>query len=113
MKNILMILALASTFLGAQTYAQDLVCSAYVNSEFVFMNQITPENNAKVLIGREPNFTAYITQKDSHVYVLEAFIVNQETRIYSEGSITQPDSHIKLSLWSRDEIIDIDCTPAK
>lgn len=110
MKSFLMIILMA---MGTNVLAQDLVCSAYVNSELVFMNQVTPANNEKVLIGREPNFTAYITQKDNNIYILEAFIVNQETRIYSEGSLIQPESHIKLSLWSRDEIIDIDCVPVK
>jgi len=113
MKNILIILTAVSTFMSTQVFAKDLVCSADVNSELVFMNQVTPEKNEKVLIGREPNFTAYITQKENNVYILEAFIVNQETRIYSEGTIVQPENHIKLSLWSREEIIDIDCTIAQ
>jgi len=90
-------------------HAQSLNCTARLNSEFIFTNHIKPELNTKILIGREESFTAYITQIEHSHFILEAFIVNKEARIYSEGNLEKVNDELKLSIWSRDEIVDIDC----
>jgi len=96
--------------LGAMpSFANKVSCTAYSNLELEFKNQIDSRLNEKVSIGRSPSFTAYITEKDKDVFVVEAFIVAQEIRIYGEGVLKSASDHVKTSIWSREEMIDLDC----
>jgi len=99
-------------FVSFNVFARSLVCSAYVNLEFKFSNQVDSNLNEKISIGREPNFRAYVTQKENDIFIVEAFIVNQEVRVYGEGTLKSDTDRIKASIWSREEIIDIDCVLA-
>ena len=93
------------------SFATDLMCDVKINMELVLSQKVKPrELNEKNLIGKNESITAYITEKSTNVFVIEAFLGEYEARIYSETSLKIPGEKLTASLWGRDIILDIECT---
>lgn len=107
MKIYLSILAL---FLSFNVYSAELLCDISVNFDILSESTVTTGLNEKTPIDSVGSITAYVTEKENNHYIIEAFLADHELRIYGEGSLREKSDKVVVSSWSRDSIIDIQCT---
>lgn len=106
MKKILTALLLT---LSLKAFSADLLCDISVNLDILSESTVATSLDQKILIDRVGTVTAYITEKENHHYVVEAFLADHEMRIYGEGTLREKSDRLVASSWSRDAIIDIEC----
>lgn len=63
--------------------------------------------NKKVLLFDTGSLRAFITEKESSIFEIEAFLKDHDMRIYSAGSLDQKP--LNMSLWSRENISEVSC----
>lgn len=107
MKIYLSLLALAVSF---NVYSAELLCDISVNLDILSQTTVTTELNEKTSIDSVGSVTAYVTEKENNHYIVEAFLADHEIRIYGEGTLRDKSDKVVASAWSRDSIIDIQCT---
>ena len=89
--------------------ANTLTCQISLNNEQVFKTKVQTQLNQKTLIGSSQGITAYVSEKPGSVYLVEAFLQNQEVRIYAQGNLNNSGENVVASLWSRDSLVDVSC----
>ena len=104
---------LASLALSSIASAATLNCHIDINNDPLLQTSVETKTKQKVKIGDVDTVTAYITEKVDGIYTLEAFIANAEMRIYSEGMLKSSNDRLSTSVWSRDILLDIECSPAQ
>jgi hypothetical protein len=105
MKKIFLVLF----FLSLSTEATELNCEIQVNSKVIQQSRISSSANEKVLVGKNSYTSAYITEKENHMFQLEAFLPDYEARVYAQGVLNKSSDLLSLSLWGRDSLIEITC----
>lgn len=108
MKKLVLILLF---FLQIKTaWAKDFDCQIIMNNEVVTKSKVSSSLKEKVMVGKLPAVTAYITEKSNHIFSLEAFVPDYEARIYGQGLIRQASDQVNTSLWGRDILIEVTCS---
>ena len=97
-------------FTSLKSYAAQLGCKIEVNESKVLEQNISTLVNEKQLIGETSSIRAFITEKDSNFFSLEAFLGEYETRVYSEAYLRGPSDSLKLIFWNRNILIGVSCT---
>lgn len=91
-------------------FAKDIHCSVKYNGTVVLNSSVLTLLNQKMKFASLPYVTAYLTEKENQQYSIEAFIPEQEQRIYSDGTLRGTKDRLVLSLWSRDLLLDLTCS---
>ena len=94
---------------STQLWAATLNCEFSVNSQRVHTSQVDTVLSQKVPVGRTQQVVAYITEKQNSIFMLEAYLENQEARIYSQGYLNRTGEALLLAFWSREELLEVSC----
>lgn len=95
--------------LSLNTFAKTLSCEIKINSEKIFSNQVTTSVNKKIVVGKLDVISVYVTEHDNDFYTLEAFIPEQDARLYSESFLRNINDKLSTTYWGRDSLIDLFC----
>ena len=63
----------------------------------------------KISIAKSGQAIVYLTEKAKDEFSLEAFLPNDDSRIYSEGILRRSEDKLKLAYWGRNILIEIQC----
>ena len=107
-----LVITLATLAFSSFASAATLNCHIDINNDPLLQTQVETKTKTKVKTGEVDSVTAYVTEKVDGIYTLEAFLASSETRIYSEGMIKTNGDRLSASVWSRDILLDIECSPA-
>ena len=94
---------------SAFAHATPLFCDISNNLSVVYSAKVKSLINEKVLIGNAGVVTAYVTEKNNNIFIVEAFLANQEARIYAQGNLNNTHEFVIASFWNRENIIDVSC----
>lgn len=94
-----------SSFVNAAT----LHCEILNNLSLVQSTKVKTTPGEKVLIGNLGYLTAYVLEKNQNTFILEAFLPDQEARIYAQGNLNTDQDSVVASFWNRENIFDISC----
>lgn len=104
------LLALSLTALSSAALAKPLHCEIKENGSLVYAGQVNTARHKKIAIGQTPELYAYVTESENASFTLEGFLVNYDARVYAEGVLKNRNDHLTASLWTRQLLIDIQCT---
>ena len=90
-------------------HATTLTCEILNNLSVVHSIKLNTILNEKTLIGDTGPITAFVTEKDQNIFIVEAFLVDQEARIYAKAPLNNPGESVVASFWNRENIFDISC----
>ncbi len=108
--KVIMVLGLFTSSIGL---AKTLNCQIKINDDVLTESQVETKTKEKVFISQADSIRAYVTEKVDDIYTLEAFVGNEELRIYSEGVLPTSADRLVASLWSRNTMADIECSLRK
>ncbi|MFL5813150.1 MAG: hypothetical protein ACJ763_06195 [Bdellovibrionia bacterium] len=108
-----MIAGLLLAVLPTLCFAKSLRCEIKESSTPMSSAQIETVPHRKLGFGQTPNVIAYVTEYDNGNFTLEGFLVNYEARFYSAGVLKSQNDRLIASLWSRQVLIDLQCTLLK
>lgn len=104
-----LIFGFITTFIAFSSFAETLNCEINLNSESILTTKIQTAPKQKVSIGTRHGISAYVTEKAPSKFLVEAFISSEDLRIYAEGGIKETGENVTASLWSRDQLVDVQC----
>lgn len=107
------IASLLITLLPTFCFAKSLRCEIKEDSAPVSSAQIETVPHIKLGFGKTPNVVASVTEYDNGNFTLEGFLVNYEARFYSSGVLKSQNDTLIASLWTRQVVVDIQCTLLK
>lgn len=107
------IIVVAGLFISSASMAKSLTCLVQVNDSVVSEIQVETMTKQKIAISEVYSVQAFVTEKVDDIYILEAFIGNEQVRIYGEGMLRTPADRLVASLWSRGTMADIECSLRK
>jgi hypothetical protein len=108
MKILLLIMTLSFGLLSQATL---LTCDISLNSKKILSHSnINTQVNEKVAIGESQGIIAYVTEKVDSSFSVEAFLANEEARIYAEGPLKNSGEKVSASFWGRDSLVDVLCS---
>lgn len=93
----------------AYAHTQPLRCKqlvAYGDPSFFEVNSKPSE---KILFAKADGHRVYLSEKDPRTFELEAYIVENEIRVYSKATLKEDSDLIELSYWSRDQMLQWSC----
>jgi hypothetical protein len=90
-------------------HAVSLSCQISLNMQVIHQVEIQSLLNEKVAIGRKDGISAYVTEKQDHSFLIEAFLADEEARIYAQGSLNTANENLLATFWNRDHMIDVGC----
>jgi hypothetical protein len=105
----ILFLALLPTF----SLAKSLRCEIKEGSAPVSSTQIESIPHHKMGFGQTPNVVAYVTEYDNGNFTLEGFLVNYQARFYSAGVLRSQGDLLMASLWTRQVLVDVQCSLLK
>jgi len=98
------------SFFASSVFASGRVsCEIRVDDSKVFSKQVETTLKTKVLIGETDSVTAYITANADDSYALEAYIPENDSRIYATGILKVRNDKLTVSMWGRGSLIDVSC----
>ncbi len=101
-----------AAFLPAVALSTPLRCQINLNLSPLFSGQVESQTGQKVLVAHTATIDAYVTEKENHFFIIEAFLADYEARIYGEGFIKVLGDQISASIWGRENQIEISCVQA-
>jgi hypothetical protein len=107
------IVSLLLTLLPTFALAKSLRCDIKENGTPVSSAQIETVPHVKLKFGQTPNVIGYVTEYDNGNFSLEGFLVYYEARFYGGGVLKSQGNSVLASLWTRDFLVDIQCTLLK
>ena len=107
MKKILF-LSIMSAF-TLNLYSAELDCNIQLNLTEISEARVTTLLDQKKRIDSLEGISAYVTEKANSHFVIEAYLVDYELRIYAEGSLKNSGDRLVASTWGRESIVDIEC----
>ncbi len=108
-----LLIFIAVTFFAFFSFSANLDCDMSVNNEIIQKMKTQSRINEKILIGSTELVKAYVTEKQNHRYLIEAFLADFEARLYAEGVLSQNSDLISASLWGRQNRHDVTCKLAE
>jgi hypothetical protein len=111
MKTKIFALVILMTVNSTSAFATTLFCEMIINSESLVKIKVETKFSEKVFIGEAASVRAYVTEKENQFFSLEAFIPEYESRIYGEGYLNSKPAKINVSLWGRERLIEVNCSP--
>ena len=63
----------------------------------------------KISIAKSGQAIVYLTEKAKDEFSLEAFLPNDDSRMYSEGFLRKSEDKLNLTYWGREILIEIQC----
>lgn len=106
MKSIALIIILTT---GLTLNAANLLCQISRNTSVVFSTKAQSHLDEKVFLGRSQGVSAYVTEKSDSSFLVEAYLENEDVRIYAQGPLKNPGEKVIASLWGRESLVDITC----
>lgn len=103
----------AVLMMSAHAGAKEVSCMISQNLEPVSQMTIFSEPGKKMAIDRVEGISAYITEKDNNLFILEAYLLDYDVRGYSEGHLHHPSDKLTFALWGRDSVVEIACSLAQ
>jgi hypothetical protein len=95
--------------LNCQTaLGKSVSCQIKLNDSIVSRLTVKSNPRQKVSIGNVEGVSAYLTERGSQNFEIEAFIARYDLRIYAQGSLKTATDHVIASLWGRDSLVDIE-----
>ena len=107
MKNIFFASLL---LLSVNSFASNLLCSLKVNLETIDEREIEVSAKEKVNFTDYENYRFFITNNSNDQYTIEVFDGDTPSRSYATGILKNQNDSVKWSLWTRDIILDADCS---
>lgn len=95
--------------LSFSVHATELECIQTQSLEPVSQTTVSTQLGEKVLIDHTENIATYVTQKNPHYFVLEAFFPEYDMRGYSEGALREREDKLVLAIWGRDQLFELVC----
>ena len=89
--------------------ANSLSCQILLNNEQVLVTKVHTELNQKISIGRTNGITAYVSEKPNSTYLVEAFLAEEDLRIYAQGNLRNKGESVIASAWGRSSLVDVSC----
>ena len=87
-----------------------LDCQVLINLDIVAQSTVITKKREKILVYTSDKITSYITELAPNVFSVEAFIPDIESRIYSEGSLSNFGESLRATAWTRDVLAEVGCT---
>lgn len=107
MKQIILVTTL---LLATQTsLATKLTCVEKMASTITRKQTVDLELGKRAALFSGDGNSSYITEKKAGFFSMELFMGNREQRLYSEGPISD-SAPLILAIWTRDELIEIECS---
>ena len=106
MKSILIFSLFSASF---SLFSAELDCSIQINQEIMSSTQVSTTLDQKINIDSLEGVYAYVTEKQAGHFILEAYLVDYDLRIYGEGSLKQSEDKVVASAWGRTSMVDIEC----
>ena len=107
------ILFLAIVAFSSQLFSAELDCNIKLNQEIISKAKVSTVLDKRVVINSESGIFAYVTEKSSQQYVVEAYLSDYDLRIYGEGSLKDNHDRLIASAWGQTSIVDIGCELSK
>lgn len=107
MKTILIALLLC---FGLSVNATPLQCKISLNLKQVHSQTVESRLADKIPIGHSQGISAYVTEKAESSFLVEAFLEEEQVRIYGQGPLKNSGETVSASFWSRNTLADISCT---
>ncbi len=103
------IIGLGLLVLSTQLMATDLDCNIQLNLGNISETQVTTALDQKTSIDAAEGIYASVTEKKNGHFVVEAYLVDYDIRIYGEGSLKDNSDKLSASAWGRASMVDIEC----
>lgn len=107
MKKVFMLLCLI--FLSFNLYSAELNCRILKNQDVVSDGDVVTLVNQQASIDSLEDVSAYITEKAGSLFMIEAYFVEHDLRVYAEGKLQSAEDKLALSTWGRSSMFDIEC----
>jgi hypothetical protein len=107
------ILSLCLIVISSNLYSAELVCSIRQNLDPISETQVSTSVDQKISIDSVEGVYAYVTEKAEGHFILEAYLVDYDLRIYGEGSLRETKDKVIASAWGRSSMVDIECRLAE
>lgn len=94
----------------SSTWARPLRCQEQVSFGKPVLFEIDSISKEKVSVVKSEGHRVYLSEIDSRTFELEAFVSENEIRIYSKANLKDGGDSIELSYWSRDQLLLWSCS---
>lgn len=108
MKNLILVSILFLTSQISQADAS-LTCYEKIANTIERVKTVNLKINERAKLFEDGINTSYITEKKPGFFSMELSMNEREQRLYSEGQMAEKGSII-IAIWTRDELIEIECS---
>jgi hypothetical protein len=106
----LLLSMLTMTALSYPLLASDLICQTKINLELTSKQQVSLQLAESIRFAADSDYSFIIKRKTMSRYCLEIFNPGQEVRYYSCGDLTQSGENLEWAIWSRQEMVEANCS---